>query len=100
MRRWQYAWLTDLPETTLGFSHPQAGLAAELAAILGPIVLITQSTEWSIRLDHTRINLGYLSGLLGDRGWEMLGVVSKLMPGAMTPAQLQTNWYFKRQVEG
>lgn len=97
MTRWQYAWLTDQPVTTLGFSHAQPGLAGELATILGPVVLIGQSTEWIVYLDHSKINLGYLSGLLGDRGWEMVAVVTRLQPGAMTPSQIQTSWYFKRQ---
>jgi hypothetical protein len=94
---WQYAWLTDQPYTTIGFSHPQPGLAGELAGVLGVGVYAQQSTEWSISLDRSRVNLGYVSGLLGDRGWEMFSVETRLQPNAMTPAQLQTNWYFKRQ---
>src|SRR4051812_23625012 len=96
MASWQYAWMTDQPFTTIGFSHPQPGLAQELAAILGQGVFMQQSTEWSISLDRTRVNLGYVSGLLGDRGWEMFGVETRLQPNAMVPSQLQTNWYFKR----
>ena len=96
MASWQYAWLTDQPYTTIGFSHPQSGLAAELAGILGAGVFTAQSSEWSIALDRSRVNLGYVSGLLGDRGWEMFSVETRLQPGAITPAQLQTNWYFKR----
>lgn len=96
MTRWQYAWLTDQPVTLMGFSHPQHGLASELATVLGPGVLLQQSTEWSIALDRMRVNLGYVSGLMGDRGWEMFAVETRLQPGAMSPAQLQTNWYFKR----
>jgi hypothetical protein len=97
MTRWQYAWLTDQPATTIGFSHPQPGLAAELAGVLGPGLILQQSTEWSLSLDRMRVNLGYVSGLLGDRGWEMFSVETRLQPGAMSPAQLQTSWYFKRQ---
>jgi hypothetical protein len=96
MANWQYAWLTDQPYTTLGFSHPQPGLAAELAGVLGAGVFAAQSNEWSIALDRSRVNLGYVSGLMGDRGWEMFAVETRLQPGAMTPAQLQTNWYFKK----
>jgi len=99
MMRWQYAWLTDQPQTTLGFSHAQPGLAAELTATLGPTVLVAQSTEWSIAFDRSRANLGYLSGLMGDRGWEMFSVITHLQPGAMAPSQIQTNWYFRRPVE-
>lgn len=99
MTRWQYAWLTDQPMATLGFSHVQPSLAAELAAVLGPAVLVAQSTEWSVTFDRSA-NLGYLSGLLGDRGWEMIAVVTRLQPGAMAPTQMQTNWYFKRPGEG
>ncbi len=97
MTRWQYAWMTDQPATTIGFSHPQPGLAMELGAVLGPGVYVQSSTEWSVSLDRTRVNLGYVSGLLGDRGWEMFAVETRLQPGAMSPAQLQTNWYFKRE---
>ena len=97
MASWQYAWMTDQPYTTIGFSHPQPGLAAELAAILAQGVFTPQSSEWSISLDRSRVNLGYVSGLLGDRGWEMFSVETRLQPNAMTPSQLQTNWYFKRQ---
>src|SRR3954462_15501879 len=96
MASWQYAWLTDQPYTTIGFSHPQPGLAAELAGVLGVGVFMQQSSEWSIALDRSRVNLGYVSGLLGDRGWEMFAVETRLQPNAMTPAQVQTNWYFKR----
>jgi len=96
MNRWQFAWLTDQPYTTIGFSHPQPGLAAELATVLGQGVFIQQSTEWAISLDRARVNLGYVSGLLGDRGWEMFAVETRLQPNAMTPSQMQTNWYFKR----
>ena len=96
MASWQYAWLTDQPYTTIGFSHPQPGLAGELASVLGVGVFAAQSTEWSISLDRSRVNLGYVSGLLGDRGWEMFAVETRLQPNAMTPAQVQTNWYFKR----
>jgi len=95
MNKWQYAWLTDQPQTAVGFSHPQAGLVADLTAVLGQVVQ-PQSSEWQLVLDRTRVNLGYLSGLLGDRGWEMFAVETRLQPGAMTPTQLQTNWYFKR----
>lgn len=97
MTRWQYAWMTDQPATTIGFSHPQPGLAMELGAVLGPGVYVQSSTEWSISLDRSRVNLGYVSGLLGDRGWEMFSVETRLQPGAMSPAQVQTNWYFRRQ---
>ena len=67
MASWQFAWMTDQPYTTIGFSHPQPGLAAELASVLGQGVFTAQSSEWSISLDRSRVNLGYVSGLLGDR---------------------------------
>src|SRR4051812_38354886 len=72
------------------------GLAADLAAILGAGVYAQQSNEWSISLDRSRGNLGYVSGLLGDRGWEMFTVETRMQPGAMMQSQLQTNWYFRR----
>ena len=98
MSKWQYAWLTDQPQTTLGFSHAQSGLTAELAQVLGPTVLSAQSTEWSIAFDRARANLGYISGLMGDRGWEMFSVISH--PGGQMPGMMQTNWYFRKAVEG
>jgi hypothetical protein len=98
MAKWQYAWLTDQPQTTIGFSHPQAGLATDLGTVLGPTVLAAQSTEWLITFDRARANLGYISGLMGDRGWEMFAVVNH--PGGNMPGMMQTNWYFKRQIEG
>lgn len=99
MAKWQYAWLTDQPQTTIGFSHPQAGLATELGTVLGPTVLGAQSTEWLITFDRARANLGYISGLMGDRGWEMFALVNHAAGGPM-PGMMQTNWYFKRQIEG
>jgi hypothetical protein len=99
VNKWQYAWLTDQPQTTLGFSHPQPGLGGELTAILGPTVLTAQSTEWSIAFDRQRANLGYISGLMGDRGWEMFSVVNHPQGGPMGGV-MQTNWYFRRPVEG
>ena len=98
MNRWQYAWLTDQPQASIGFSHPQQGLAAELAGLLGPGVYVQASNEWSISLDRSRVNLGYLSGLMGDRGWEMFSVETRLQPAAVMPNQMQTNWYFRRPV--
>ena len=98
MGKWQYSWLTDQPQTTLGFSHPQPGMAAELGQVLGPTVLGAQSTEWLITFDRARANLGYISGLMGDRGWEMFSVVSHA--GGPMPGMMQTNWYFKKPVEG
>jgi hypothetical protein len=107
MTRWQYAWVNDLPQTTVGFSHPQPGLVAEFAQLLGPAAIAPQSNEWQMMLDPGRVNLAYVSGLLGDRGWEMLAVVSRMQQGGMMQTQLnmmqgqlQTIWYFKRPVEG
>lgn len=105
MTRWQYAWMSDQPQTTVGFSHPQPGLAAELVQLLGPAAISPQSNEWLVTLDGSRVNLAYLSGLLGDRGWEMVAVVTRIQSGGMMQTQmnvmagsLQTNWYFKRAV--
>jgi hypothetical protein len=51
-----------------------------------------------LSLDKNRVNLPYMAGLLGDRGWEMVAAETRLVPGAMGPTQLQTTWYFKRPV--
>lgn len=99
MTRWQYAWLRDEPQMSVFFSHPQGpGLIPDFASILGPMLLVQQSTEWVLSLDKNRVNLPYMAGLLGDRGWELAAVDTRLQAGAMTPTQLQTTWYFKRPV--
>jgi hypothetical protein len=59
----------------------------------------SRSTEWVLSFDKARVNVPYLSGVLGDRGWELVAVDSRLQPGAITPSQLQTTWYFKKQTE-
>jgi hypothetical protein len=102
MAKWQYAWLREDPaQLNLFFSHPQGpGLIPDLAAILGPMLYVQQSTEWVLSLDRNRVNLPYMAGLLGDRGWELAAVDTRLQPGAMAPNQLQTTWYFKRPAEG
>jgi hypothetical protein len=101
MTRWQYAWLKDEPQLAVFFSHPQGpALIPEFSAILGPMLFVQQSTEWVLSLDKTKVNMPYLAGLLGDRGWELVDVETRLQPGAMAPTQLQTTWYFKRPVEG
>ena len=95
MTRWQYAWLRDEPQLSVFFSHAQGpALIPEFSAILGPMLFVQNSTEWVLSLDKNRVNLPYMAGLLGDRGWELVAVDSKLMPGAMAPTQLQTTWYF------
>ena len=99
MTRWQYAWLRDEPQLSVFFSHAQGpALIPEMSAILGPMLFVQNSTEWVLSLDKNRVNLPYMAGLLGDRGWELVSVDSKLMPGAMAPTQIQTTWYFKRGV--
>ena len=101
MTRWQYAWLRDEPQMSVFFSHAQGpALIPEIAAILGPMLIVQQSTEWVLSLDKNRVNLPYMAGLLGDRGWELAAVETRLQPGAMAPTQLQTTWYFKRPTEG
>ena len=98
MARFQYAWLRDEPQMSVFFSHPQGpGMVPEFVSILGPMVFPQQSTEWVLSLDKSRVNVPYLGGLLGDRGWELVAVDTRLIPGAMAPTQLQTTWYFKRE---
>ncbi|MEO6349890.1 MAG: hypothetical protein ABIP53_04490 [Candidatus Limnocylindrales bacterium] len=83
------------------FSHAQGpALILELTAILGPMLFVQQSTEWVLSLDKNRVNLPYMAGLLGDRGWELAAVETRLQPGAVMPTQMQTTWYFKRPTEG
>jgi len=101
MTRWQYAWLKDEPQLAVFFSHPQGpALIPEFSAILGPMLFVQQSTEWVLSLDKTKVNMPYLAGLLGDRGWELVSVETRIQAGAMMPSQMQTTWYFKRPIEG
>jgi hypothetical protein len=100
MSRWQYAWLKDEPTVALFFSHSQGpGSVPEFSSIFGPALFPQQSTEWVLSFDKARVNVPYLSGVLGDRGWELVAVDSRLQPGAVAPSQLQTTWYFKKQTE-
>src|SRR3990172_1518568 len=99
MTRWQYAWVRDEPQTAVFFSHAQgASLVPELAALLGPSLIVPQCSEWVLSLDKRTLNVPYFCGLLGDRGWELVGIDSRVQAGAMMPSQLQTTMYFKRPV--
>ena len=46
--------------------------------------------------DKATLNVPYLCGLLGDRGWELVTVETRLQPGAMGPVS-QNVMYFKRE---
>ena len=98
MTRWQYAWLRDdANQMAVFFSHPQGpNLMPELMAVIGPSLAAAQSSEWVLSLNRQTLNLPYFCGLLGDRGWELTAVDTRLAPGAMMPTQLQTTMYFKR----
>ena len=96
MTRWQYAWFRDEPQMALFFSHAQGpSLIPELMAVVGPSIVPTQSSEWVLSLDKRTLNVPYFCGLLGDRGWELVGVTSNVQPGPMGPV-VQTTMYFKR----
>ena len=98
MTRWQYAWLRDEPQMAVFFSHPQGpALIPELMAVIGQSLFTHQSTEYVLSLDKSTLNVPYFCGLLGDRGWELSGVTSNPVPGAMGPV-MQTTMYFKRPV--
>jgi hypothetical protein len=82
------------------FSHPQGpNLIPELIGVIGPSLAPAQSSEWVLSLNKQTLNVPYFCGLLGDRGWELVGVSSLLQGGAMGPV-VQTTMYFKRPVEG
>ena len=100
MARYQYAWLRDEPQMAVFFSHPQGpGLLAELGAVIGPSLLVAGSSEWVLSLNKATLNVPYFCGLLGDRGWEMVGV-SAAPIGTPMGTVTQTTMYFKRAVEG
>ena len=100
MARYQYAWLRDEPQMAVFFSHPQGpGLIPELMSVIGPSLIPAQSSEWVLSLNKATLNVPYFCGLLGDRGWELVGVSSLLQGGQMGPV-VQTTMYFKRPVEG
>jgi hypothetical protein len=100
MNKWQYAWVRDdNQQIAVFFSHPQGpSLVPELMAVIGPSVAVAQSSEWVLSLNRQTLNMPYFCGLLGDRGWELVSVETRLQPGAMMPNQLQTTMYFKRPV--
>ena len=101
MTRWQYAWPKDEPQLAVFFSHPQGpALIPEFSSILGPMLFVQQSTEWVLSLDKSKVNMPYLAGLLGDRGWELVSVDSRNAPVGLSMATAHTTWYYKRPVEG
>ena len=96
MTRWQYAWLRDEPQMAVFFSHPQGPvLIPELLAVIGPSLLMAESSEWVLSLNKHTLNVPYFCGLLGDRGWELVGVSTNVQPGPMG-AVVQTTMYFKK----
>ncbi len=100
MTRYQYAWLRDEPQMAVFFSHPQGpGLLAELASVIGPSLIAPSSSEWVLSLNKATLNVPYFCGLLGDRGWELVGVSAAPIATPMGPIT-QTTMYFMRAVTG
>lgn len=104
MSRWQYAWLRfgSNGPTAIYFSHPQSPqLINELAPVLGPSLMVPQSSEWTLTFNGATVNVPYLCGLLGDRSWELVTVGTITVPqiGSMQSLNPQTTLYFKRQIE-
>jgi hypothetical protein len=97
MTRWQYAWLRDEPQMAVFFSHPQGpNLVNELTTVIGPSLIIPQSSEWVLSLNKQTLNVPYFCGLLGDRGWELVSVETRIAGPMSMPS---TTMYFKRPVE-
>jgi hypothetical protein len=100
MDRWQYAWLRfgGNGPTAVFFSHPQnPQLIAELAPVLGPSLIVPQSSEWTLTFNGATVNLPYVCGLLGDRGWELVNADTLIAPvmGSLQSLNPQTTLYFK-----
>ncbi len=95
MKHFQYAWVRDDTQVAAFFSHAQGpNLMQELASVLGPSLIVPQSSEWVLSLNKQTLNVPYFCGLLGDRGWELVGVTT--MPGMGVPS---TTMYFKKAME-
>ncbi len=94
MKHFQYAWVRDDTQVAAFFSHAQGpALLQELAQVLGPALIAPQSSEWVLSLNKATLNVPYFCGLLGDRGWELVGVTT--LPGMGVPS---TTMYFKKEI--
>jgi hypothetical protein len=94
MKHFQYAWVRDDAQVAVFFSHAQGpNLMQELAQVLGPSLIVPQSSEWVLSLNKQTLNVPYFCGLLGDRGWELVAVST--VPGMGVPS---TTMYFKKEI--
>jgi hypothetical protein len=105
MNRWQYAWLRfgGNVQTACFFSHAQnPQLINELGPLLGPSLIAPQSSEWVLTFNSATVNVPYVCGLLGDRGWELVSSDTLIAPamGSIASTNPQTTLYFKRPSEG
>ena len=76
MTRWEYALISSPASGTDGvtFSRPQqAGIVKEFSAALGRGLKAEQSNASFLHLNLNHTNTTVVSGLLGDRGWEICG---------------------------
>lgn len=96
MNHFQYAWVRDDTQVAVFFSHAQGpNLIQELSAVLGPALIVPNSSEWVLSLNKATLNVPYFCGLLGDRGWELVAVST--MPGM---GMATTTMYFKKAIAG
>lgn len=76
MERWEYAMLSNPASGTDGvsFSHPQPStIVQEFSAALGKGLKAENSNPSFLHLNLNHTNTTRVSGLLGDRGWELVG---------------------------
>jgi hypothetical protein len=77
MIRWEYAMLSN-PATgtdSVSFSRPQGGaLVRELSQALGRGLKAEQSNPSFLHLNLNHTNMVLVSGVLGERGWELVGM--------------------------
>ncbi len=76
MKRWEYAMLSNPASGTDGvsFSHPQpATIVQEFSTLLQRGLKEGNSNPSFLHLNLNHTNTTRVSGLLGERGWELVG---------------------------
>jgi hypothetical protein len=76
MARWQYAMISNPQSGTdaVTFSHPQgAEFVKEASAALGRGLKANDSNDVFLHLNLNHTRTVWVSGFLGERGWELVG---------------------------
>ena len=76
MPRWEYALFSNPASGDDGvtFSHPQpSSMVKEFSAVLGRGLKAENSNVIWLHINMNHTNMARVCGLLGERGWEMVG---------------------------